>query len=744
MTNLRPAPVPCAYCQLPVPGSAQSQPGIEPTLFCCYGCRLASEITQGTGEEAVVRWMLVRVGTAIFLTLNLMAFTMALWTPDVYGPVMGNSQMEKTYTDLFRYLSLIVSTPVMLLLGPALARSAWVGLRMGNPGTDLLVVIGVWAAFMASVFAVFAGTGPIYFEVACVVLIFVTLGRWLEASGKLHTQKAMDDLTRLMPKEALVIQAGEVKLIPVDQIRIGDTLQLRPGDRVACDAVLAAGDATLDEQILTGESRPVWKRPGDSLLGGTLLVEGTATAKVSASVDQSTIARLIEHVREARDAKGRYARMADRVARWLLPVVLVLAVVSGIWHGSHGGVAHGSLVALSVLLIACPCAVGLATPLAVWSAMGAAAKRGILFADGEVLEKLAEIDVVFFDKTGTLTTGQPDLLRHQGNQNQAEPSEYPLLRELSARSAHPLAKCLNDSLLPTNQPESALNAGSPIAAQPIAVETDLVFRTLPGRGLLAFRSGTEDRPLAVLGSPALMAESGVVLDSPILERLAESQAAGHSILIFAALQNPPVQAIFSFDESLRPDSLEAVELLKKLPNSPELAILTGDHRQAAERLAAMLKIQFYAELLPHQKQELVRQKQHEGHRVAFVGEGYNDAPAMATADVGIALGAGADLTRDNAAVCILGNQITAVPYVLDLASTTVRRIRRNLFWAFFYNIMGLFLAIAGLLSPTIAAGIMFVSSIAVVAGSWKQSDPDGDEQELEPESTEASWRTQLT
>lgn len=735
MTATRPASVPCAWCQLPVPGSATTESGVRSNVFCCYGCRLASEITQGTGEEAVVRWMLVRVGTSIFLTLNLMAFSMALWTSDVYAPGMANQKMEQAYSDLFRYLSLLVSGPVMLMLGPPLARSAWEGLKSGRPGTDLLVVIGVWAAFLASVYAVFSGNGPIYFEVSCIVLIFVTLGRWLEASGKLHTQKAMDDLTKLMPDEALVIRSSQILQLPVDQIQVGDILQLRPGDRVACDSVLIDGEVTVDEQILTGESLPILKKMGDKLMGGTLLFEGNAHAEVLATMNQSTIARLVNLVRQARDAKGRYARLADRVAQWLLPVVLVISIAAGVWHDLHGGLAHGLLVSMSVLLIACPCAVGLATPLAVWSAMGAAARRGVLFADAEVLEKLAEVDVVFFDKTGTLTTGQPELTSFYSTSSDGFEESNSALFELAARSGHPLAKCLFEWLKVNkkrpNQPGS-----------PIDWSIDKTIKTTPGRGIAAYLKSDLEKPVALLGSYALMSANSVVLSPEIKSKLEQFKASGQSILIFSCSLDDQVQILISFDETLRADARPAIQALKTESKISEMAILTGDHAQAGRRIAEALNVGVIAELLPDEKQAVVSERQSRGKKVVFVGEGYNDAPAMALADVGIALGAGADLTRDNASVCIVGNQMLAVPYVIDLASVTVRRIRRNLFWAFFYNAVGLVLAFLGLLSPTIAAAIMFVSSIAVVSGSWTTLETG---EKLQESFTEENlWQTQPT
>ncbi len=701
--------VPCAYCRLPVPGATidPEATGNQDPLFCCYGCRLAAEIAQGTGEEAAVRWMLVRVGTAIFLTLNLMVFTMALWTPDVYGPTMADNKMERAYEDLFRHLSLLSAAPVMLLLGPALARSAWAGVLSGRPGSDLLVVVGVWAAFLVSMFAVFRGEGPIYFEVACVVLIFVTLGRWLEASGKLHTQQAMDDLSKLMPEQALVLRGPVAETVPVDSIVKGDRLQIRPGDRVVCDAVVESGEAAADEQIVTGESRLVPKSAGDALLGGTLIVEGTLTATVRAPVSDSTIARLIEHVRNAREIQGKYARMADRVAAWLLPIAFGLALVAGLAHAWHRDLAHGFLVAMSVLLIACPCAVGLATPLAVWSAMGEAARRGVLFADGEALERLAEVDIVLFDKTGTLTTGRPTPAETRYSGFDANPEANSLLAGLASRSSHPLARVLMESGFDAGRTPTSENATNPEFGS---------IETRPGRGLIMTDSVSGAR-VGVLGSPVLFDELAISLDPAIREVLERTLEKGRPVLLFEASGSPPAQALFSFEETLRPDAVEAIESLRAMKAGPNLVVLTGDHRKAGENLAKTLGIPVLAEQTPEGKQLFVRNEQARNHVVAFVGEGYNDAPAMASADVGIALGAGADLTRDNAAVCILGDRIAAVPYVIELSEGTVRRIRRNLFWAFFYNIIGLLLAALGLLSPTLAAAIMFVSSVAVVASS---------------------------
>ena len=395
----------CHYCHLPIPGGST---GDEPA-YCCVGCRLAADITGASAGSASVNGTLARLGLAIFLSINVMMFTMALWTNDLYDArAAGSGPLAATLADLFRYLCLVMSLPVLFLLGGPLVDNALRTRRRDLAAADLLILIGVAASFAYSAISVFRGAGHVYFEVGCAVLIAVTFGRWLEATGKLKTTAALDALEKLLPGEARrVTRDGSQQLVPLDELRVGDCLRVRSGERFATDARIVDGYAEVDEQLLTGESRLAEKRAGDDVLGGSLNVDGEVLVEITAPARSGSLARLVALVRQARESQGRYQRLADRVAAWFLSVVIVLAVAVFFAHAWHAGFERGLMASLAVLLIACPCALGVATPMAVWNALATASRAGVLFRNGESLERLATVRAVRFDKTGTLTTGAP-------------------------------------------------------------------------------------------------------------------------------------------------------------------------------------------------------------------------------------------------------------------------------------------------------------------------------------------------
>ncbi len=361
----------CAYCHLPV--AASRMPANEPA-YCCLGCRLAAEITGQDGPQGAVHWTLARLGLAIFLSLNVMMFTMALWTYDARdAEIAGNAQLARSLADLFRYLCLVLSLPVLFLLGGPMLESALADGRRGS--ADLLIVVGVAAAYVYSALSVLRGTGHVYFEVGCAVLVMVTLGRWLEATGKLKTTAALEALERLLPDQACRIGGdGESRLVPIAELRSGDRIRVLAGQRIPTDARLVAGRAMIDQQALTGESAPVEREPGDDVLGGSLNLDGELMMQVAARPEESSLAKIVQLVRQARETKGRYQRLADRVAGWFLPAVVLIALGTFAAHAARGGLDQGLLAGLSVLLIACPCALGLATPMAVWAALGSASR----------------------------------------------------------------------------------------------------------------------------------------------------------------------------------------------------------------------------------------------------------------------------------------------------------------------------------------------------------------------------------
>jgi heavy metal translocating P-type ATPase len=694
----------CDYCGLPVPrpfwGKAVAADGPP---YCCFGCRFAAAVTRSRGAEGAATGALARLGLAIFLTLNVMVFTMALWTQDFYGvDGTGGEAWVASLAGLFRYLALLFALPVLLVLGGPLLESAWQALRRGEPTTDLLLVVGVAASYLYSAVSVVRDAGPVYFEVGCMVLVLVTLGRWLEATGKLKTTAAIEGLQRLLPEAVRVERPGGETAVPLADVQVGDRVHVLPGERVPCDGRVRRWPVTVDEQIITGESGTAVKEVGDLVFGGTLAVDGDLFLDVRATARDGTLARLVHEVRAALRRKGRYERLADRVARWFLPAVLLLAVAAGAWHAPQLGPEKGILTGLAVLLIACPCALGLATPLAVWAALGQAARAQVLFCNGEALENLASVRVFCLDKTGTLTTGTPDVAAFVVPEGTDRDEVLHRAGQVTASSPHVHDRAINHF----------------IARLGISQGSDLAFRSrLPGRGLAA-RVASQAAPV-LLGSLRLMRESGLEIAASLGTVLDQARAAGQPLSCIG--WDGTVRGVFLFQEELRPEVGPALARLAE--QGMAIRVLTGDHAGRGAALARELGLAVEAELLPEDKVAAVQRLRAMVGRVALVGDGLNDAAALAVSDVGIAMGCGADLTRSAAAVCLLGNDLRRLPWAVTLARRTVRVIRQNLLWAFVYNVAGIGLACTGRLNPVVAALAMVLSSTLVVANSLRLQGP---------------------
>ena len=459
MSPVQPQPRVCDYCQSPLPagwwGRRADPPEVEAAvLYCCLGCRMAAAIVQEKGEAGAARGMLTRLGLSIFFSMNVMAFTMALWTTDVYEAAGPGNQLLIVMHGLFRHVVLLFSLPVLFLLGVPLVGSTWQNLRRGVLSTDALLCLGVSAAFAASFLSVLRGTGPIYFEVGCVILVMTTLGRWLEATGRLKATSALDALTRLLPVDVRRLGSGtgpeDEQFVPLAEVKVGDRLRILPGERFPADGQVECNAALVDEQVLTGESRPVLKEPGARILGGTLNLDGDLVVRVDAVGPDGTLARLVELVKQARLSKGRYQRLVDRISTWFFPAVAGIAVLAFCLHWAFGSLEQGLMAGLAVSLIACPCALGLATPLAVWSAIGQAANHQVLFRSGEALERLADIGAVRFDKTGTLTTGAAVVSACQFEHPDERDNALARAAALAACSSHVFSKAICDLHLRTS------------------------------------------------------------------------------------------------------------------------------------------------------------------------------------------------------------------------------------------------------------------------------------------------------
>lgn len=716
---------------------------------------MAHAIMEEKGQEGAVRWTFVRLGIAIFFSMNLMAFTMTMWSLDVYD--VERDAFQTQLFEVFRWLSMIFSLPVLLLLGVPLLQNAIQSWRQRIFSTDLLIATGVAAAYVVSVVNVLRGNETVYFEVGATVLVMVTLGRWFEATGKQKATEALDKLAALLPARASRITRDGTEDIACADIQSGDHLQIRSGERFSTDAVLIDGRTTVDEQVFTGESTPVAKVPGDRILGGTVNLDGHVTVQATAGFRGGSFGRLLELLQEARLSRGHYQRLADRVSAWFFPVITAVAALTFIFHWPSGtGIAIQH--ALSVLLIACPCALGLATPLAVWTALSTAVKHQVLFRSGEAIERLAVVKSICFDKTGTLTTGSPQVKHLCVLDDHDSRDILPICAELASTSNHPFSQAVVRFVesWPGHKGPGHKSNESPIAAssnERKAVRLHEV-RSIPGGGVEAVCSNGTPVRLGSLEFVSTGADISPRLRLRMAHALSIADQEAASVVAVSVASRPVI--LFLLTETMRPEASAAVRQCMDL--DLPVTVLTGDRSAKAEQLRRNLldchevgcqcsaeclagdhasdhdhevhetipvrpapasRLTIECDLRPEQKVEQLQQIRERRQSVAMVGDGINDAPALAVSDIGIAMGCGADVSRDSAQVCLLSNDLSRIPWAVLLARRTRRVIRQNLFWAFGYNSVGVVLAAFGWLNPAVAAGLMIGSSLLVITNSLR-------------------------
>ena len=618
------------------------------------------------------------------------------------SPLLGAMLLEWAgwQVQLPAWLQWALATPVQFWLGARFYKAGWSALKAGAGNMDLLVALGTSAAYGLSVYLLFnpihAGMQHLYFESSTIVITLVLLGKWLEARAKKQTTEAIRALNALRPERASVLRHGQEVQLAIDAVLVGDIVVIRPGERIPVDGRVQQGESQVDESLITGESLPVSKKMGDKVTGGAVNGEGLLHVVTTAIGTESVLARIVRLVESAQAKKAPIQRLVDKVSAVFVPVVIGIALLTLLAWGLLGGDWQLAILnAISVLVIACPCALGLATPTAIMVGTGVAAQHGILIKDAESLELAHAVKTVAFDKTGTLTEGHPKLVALQsiaGNKDYL----LTLAASLQVGSEHPLAKAVVDAA----------------QAKGLLLQPVLELQALPGKGLVGL---VGDQRL-YLGNARLMDELGV--DCAALKVASESlEAQGLSISWLAiASATSTLLGMLAFGDVLKPTAVSAI---KRLQHQDILTVMiSGDNQGSATSVGNQLGIsQVYAQVLPEDKANIVAQLKRAHGLVAMVGDGINDAPALVAADIGIAMSSGTDVAIHAAGITLMRGDPALVADAIEISRRTYAKIRQNLFWAFVYNVVGIPLAALGLLSPVIAGGAMALSSVSVVSNA---------------------------
>ncbi|MNX60681.1 Copper-exporting P-type ATPase A [compost metagenome] len=606
------------------------------------------------------------------------------------------------------WVQFALATPVQFIFGARFYVAAWKAVRAGAGNMDLLVALGTSAGYGLSLYewATAAGRMPhLYFEASAVVIALVLLGKYLESRAKRQTASAIRALEALRPERAIRVIDGHEQDVAISALRLNDLVMVKPGERFPVDGEVVEGQSHADEALISGESLPVPKQPGDKVTGGAINGEGRLLVRTQALGAETVLARIIRLVEDAQAAKAPIQKLVDKVSQVFVPTVLLIALATLIGWWLYGAPMETALInAVAVLVIACPCALGLATPTAIMAGTGVAARYGILIKDAEALERAHEVSAVVFDKTGTLTSGAPRIA-HLSAIDGNEASLLQLAGALQRGSEHPLAKAVLDAC----------------AERGLRVADVSDSQSLTGRGIAG---NLEGRRLA-LGNRRLLEDSGLNA-GPLTDSAIAWESEGRTLSwLIEQSPEPQVLGLFAFGDTLKPGALQAVQQLSARNISSHL--LTGDNRGSAKVVAEALGIQdVHAEVLPADKAATVAALKQTGV-VAMVGDGINDAPALAAADIGIAMGGGTDVAMHAAGITLMRGDPRLVPAALEISRKTYAKIRQNLFWAFVYNLIGIPLAAFGFLNPVLAGAAMALSSVSVVSNAlllktWKPKD----------------------
>ncbi|WP_042353954.1 heavy metal translocating P-type ATPase [Bacillus rubiinfantis] len=592
-----------------------------------------------------------------------------------------------------------LATPVQFIIGWQFFVGAYKNLRNGGANMDVLVALGTSAAYFYSLYEAIKTIGHseymphLYFETSAVLITLILFGKYLEARAKSQTTNAISELLNLQAKEARVIREGQEMMIPVEDVVVGDHLLVKPGEKIPVDGIVVKGRTSVDESMLTGESIPIEKEPGAKLIGSTINKNGSIEMEATKVGSDTALASIIKVVEEAQGSKAPIQRLADVISGYFVPIVMGIALVTFIiWIAfvERGQFEPALIAAIAVLVIACPCALGLATPTSIMVGTGKAAENGILFKGGEHLERTHQLNAIVLDKTGTITKGKPEVTDFLGDAETLQ-----MLASAEKGSEHPLAGA--------------------IVAYAVENNIDFIdvddFNAIPGHGIEAEIHGKH----LLVGNRKLMNDYQIdIRDNE--DKLADFETNGKTAMLIAI--DGKYRGIVAVADTIKESAPEAIQQLQDM--GIEVVMLTGDNERTAQAIAKQVGIDHViAQVLPEQKADKVKELQAQGKKVAMVGDGVNDAPALVTADIGIAIGTGTEVAIEAADVTILGGELLLIPKAIKISHATIRNIRQNLFWAFGYNTAGIPVAALGLLAPWIAGAAMALSSVSVVSNSLR-------------------------
>ena len=655
------------------------------------------QVKSGSREEHEAAWLLVRIGVGGFLSMNIMLFSLLLYADAFAGADTG-------VIPFIHLLMWLLATPAVVILGGPFVRETWIH-KQGRLASPALIVLGVGGAYVYSVFATIEGSPQVYFDTASMVLMLFTVGYYLDAAGRARAARDLQPLLAAESEWATVVAGESEQRLAVRDVTAGMLVRVRPAERIPIDGVIIEGESHIDEAVITGESRQIAKGVGAAVIAGSVNLDGPLLVRSSGAGNATRWAQICRSVRDALLRRSDSQRLADGIVGVFVPVILVLGVLTAIYWMQHVPFDRAMLVGLAVLVVACPCAVGLAAPMATSLGIGRLARHGCLVRDPAALELLARARLIAFDKTGTLTSGAARLT---GIDSEGIDWDEVLARTagLERHSEHSLARAV-------------LAAAAARGLQPIPVSD---VRAVPGRGI----RGSAGGEIVAAGSRALMQELGWRLSPALAEQARAREDSGHSVILVG--WGGRVHALLSLDDTPLPEARATIEALRR--RGVGVVLLTGDLPGAAQRIAGTVGIaanDVEAGLAPEDKRARLAHHRQEAGIVAMVGDGLNDGPVLAAADVGIAVGSATDLARETAAIVLPPGGLRMLPWAIDMARAVRMTILTNLMWAFGYNFIAVGLAMAGLLQPVFAAAVMAGSSIVVVFNSLRLErlpDPD--------------------